>query len=316
MGRAARRGAVFVLIGAALYLLVYGLAESLGAPHGARNRFRVVRAAAPHYDFVLLGASHMLPLGFEDMSDRLGAMVGGTVINLAVPGGGIVPNRLMLQYFLQGHSAGMVVYGVDSFAFYAPEWNEARLHDVRLWRRAPHDAALVRVLWGAARDFNLDRSVFWNYLTGFAKVNNPLAWFEPDPWADDARFDQVFRGPAYRYQQRIRYLYPGDPDETHFRRYLKLFLAMIDDLHARGIAVLVFKPPLPSAFSGLIPHEERFNEVLATALQERGVPMYDFTDAMPSPEWYFDTDHLNRAGVLHFFENHLRPVLVQHHLLR
>lgn len=311
MRGAGRRGALFLIIGAALYLLLYGLAETLGAPYGARNRFRVVHTAAPQYDFALLGASHMLPLGFDEMSQRLGEMVGGTVINLATPGGGIVPNRFMLQYFLQEHSVGMVVYGVDSFAFYSREWNEQRLQDVRLWQRAPHDLTLLRALWGAIQDLGVDRSVFWNYLTGFSKINDPMSWFEPDPWTDDPQFDQVFRGPAYRYQQRVRYLYPDEPNEAEFRRYLDLFLAMIDDLHARGIGVLVFKPPLPEAFSGLIPHEERFNEVLSTALEDRGVPFYDYTDVMPSPEWYFDTDHLNRAGVLRFFQDHLRSVLVQ-----
>ena len=55
-------------------------------------------------------------------------------------------NRLLLDYFLVRHRTAAIVYVVDSFAFYSPEWNERRLEDARLFQRAPFDPALARLL--------------------------------------------------------------------------------------------------------------------------------------------------------------------------
>src|SRR5690606_28098564 len=113
-----RRLALFLLIGLGLYLALYGASEALVYRYGLRNPFYVISATpAAEYDLVILGASHAMPLGYEDMNDRLEAATGARIVNLAMEGSGVLPNTLVLDYFLSKHTVGNVVYVVDSFAF-------------------------------------------------------------------------------------------------------------------------------------------------------------------------------------------------------
>jgi len=44
---------------------------------------------------------------------------------------------------------------------------------------------------------------------------------------------------------------------------------------------------------------------------DRNVPLTDFSDAMDEPKFYFDTDHLNRAGMTEFLVRHLKALLAE-----
>lgn len=48
----------------------------------------------------------------------------------------------------------------------------------------------------------------------------------------------------------------------------------------------------------------------AGRIGHRGAAVLDYSEAMPDPGFYADTDHLNRDGVTAFFARHLRAVLV------
>src|SRR5262245_13890786 len=121
-GRGTLRGALgFVLIGAVVYLALYAAAEALVYAYGQKNRFFMIKTAPlASYDYVVLGASHAMPLDFEDMNQQIEALSGDKIINLSIEGGGILPNRLLFDYFLAGHQTKNVVYIADSFAFYSP----------------------------------------------------------------------------------------------------------------------------------------------------------------------------------------------------
>lgn len=138
--RYARRAALFAFVGLVIYAGVYVAAEQVVYRLAARNRFFTIYTTPPtRYDYVILGASHAAALDNADLNQRLEATVGGKVANLSVVGGGIVVNRLLLDYFLTRHTAATFVYVVDSFVFYSRRWNEDRLRDTRLFVRAPFD---------------------------------------------------------------------------------------------------------------------------------------------------------------------------------
>jgi hypothetical protein len=143
-----RRGVPFVLIGLALYGGLYAVSEHLIARYAQRNRFFMVKTAThPRYGHVILGASHAAVFDYQDMNARLERMTGTTILNLAIAGAGPTVNRLLLEYFLGRHETATVVYAVDSFAFYSPQWNEDRLEDAQLFHRAPFDPVLARLLF-------------------------------------------------------------------------------------------------------------------------------------------------------------------------
>jgi hypothetical protein len=88
----------FALIGLMLYAGLYVASEALVYRHARRNRFFIVRTAPQaRYDAVILGASHAAVFDYRDMNARLEAMTGSTIMNLAVVGGGVAVNRLLLD---------------------------------------------------------------------------------------------------------------------------------------------------------------------------------------------------------------------------
>ncbi len=306
-----RRAALFLLVGLVLYALVYYGAERLNDRYAGKNSlYAAARASPGGYDYAILGASHAQVLGFEDATERLQQQTGLRIINLSTPGGGLVPNRLLIEYLLAKSSTASVVYVLDSFAFYSRDWNEDRLKDVRLLRRAPLDPALARLLlaYGVRGDVSL--GVALDYVSGFSKLNNPER-FKADLSEDEKRFSRVHR-PSSRDAKRVEYLYPGSIDEATFARYLAVFRDMVRELKSRDIGLVVVRPPIPKRFRDMIPGEAQFDRRIEALLAEEGVPLYDFAAVGNEPRYFFDSDHLNRAGVLNFFEAHLAQTLIRH----
>jgi hypothetical protein len=303
-----RRAAAFVAVGALLYLSIYAWSEWLVYQRGDRNRFFMVRTAPlAEYDHVILGASHAAVFDFDDMNRRLEQMTGTRILNLAVVGGGVAVNRLLLDYFLAAHRTGSVVYVVDSFAFYSPEWNERRLEDARLFQRAPFDPSLARLLVRSKAPW----PVTLDYVSGFSKINNPDR-FGVDRPAEAARFDRRYRPVEQIDRQRIAYLYPATGEEQaqrHLQRYLAEFESLVAGVRSRGVRVILVRPPLPPRTRALMPDESAFDAALASLAGRTGAELHDLSAAIEDPAMYFDTDHLNRTGVTELFEGHLAGVL-------
>jgi hypothetical protein len=298
---------LFVLIGVLLYASVYAVVERMVSDYTVRNRFFIVKTAPlPHYDYVILGASRAVVLDYEDMNSQLEAMTSANILNLSTLGGGITVNRLLLDYFLVKHETEHVVYFLDSFVFYSPEWNEERVTDVSLYRRAPFDPALLRLL--LERPYT--RPVVLGYLLGFYKINNP-DWFALDISEEEAtRFDRTYRPVPQIDRQRMAYLYPDEIDPQIFRRYLADFEDMLRYLNAQNIGVTIVKPPLPEHIYTMLPQEEAFDLALQEVLQRYpAVEFYDFSLVGNEREFFFNSDHLNRTGVFNFSEQYLKDVL-------
>jgi hypothetical protein len=303
-----RGAAVFVGIGMLVYIALYAAAEWLVYHRADRNRFFMVRTAPPvEYGHVILGASHAAVFDFADMNRRLEEMTGTRILNLAVVGGGVAVNRLLLDYFLAAHRTGSVVYVVDSFAFYSPEWNERRLEDARLFQRAPFDPSLARLLVqdGAPWPVTLD------YVSGFSKINNPDRFGDDRP-AEAARFDRRYRAVEQIDRQRLAYLYPAGTDEQaqrHLQRYLADFETLVVGARRRGLRVVLVRPPLPPRTRALMPDESAFDAALTALAGRTGAELHDLSATIEDPAMYFDTDHLNRTGVAELFERHLAGIL-------
>jgi hypothetical protein len=300
--------AVFVGIGVVLYLGLYAGAEWLVYQRAERNRFFMVRTApSVEYDYVVLGASHAAVFDFDDMNRRLEEMTGARILNLAVVGGGVVVNKLILDYFLAAHRTRAIVYVVDSFAFYSPEWNERRLEDARLFQRAPFDPALAALLVRNRAPW----PVTLDYITGFSKINNPDRFGNDRP-AEAARFDRRYRPVDQIDRQRIAYLYPtgtGDQAEGFFKRYLAEFESLVASAREGGLRVVLVRPPLPPRTRALMPDESEFDRLLTALAVHTGAELHDLSGAIEDAALYFDTDHLNRTGVTQLFERHLAAIL-------
>jgi hypothetical protein len=301
-----RRGLLFTAIGLLLYLALYVVADQLVYQHTLRNRFYAIKTAPhAHYDSVILGASRAAVFDYEDMNARLEQLTGSKILNLSVVGGGLTINRLLLEYFLVGHTTSQVVYFVDSFVFYSRQWNEDRLNDVQLINRAPFDPALARLLLGNSAT----RSIGLDYILGFSKINNPDR-FKLDISEDEAtKFNTAYRPVRQIDLQRIRYLYPEQVDRAVFQHYLAEFEAFVQYLKERNIRLIVIKSPIPERVYRMLPNEQEFDAALGALLERYGVEFHDLSLAVNDERLYYNTDHLNRMGVLYFYDHFLGKIL-------
>lgn len=301
-----RNGALFIVGALVIYLVVYAAADQLIYQTARRNRFYNIRVAqVVEYDAVILGASHAAVFDYADMNARLQELTGKRIINLSVVGGGVVVNRLLMDYFLMQHRTRQAIYFVDSFAFYSKDWNEDRLQDVRLLDRAPFDPALAQLLWQTPAS----RSIALDYTLGFSKINNADR-FKPDVTEDEStRFDKTYRPVPQIDSQRISYLYPKPVDYASFVHYLGEFETMVRDLQARGIRVTVVKPPVPQRFYDMLPDEATFDAALNPLLERNGARFYDYSLVNNDEKFFFNSDHLNRSGVTAFFDEYLKQLL-------
>ncbi len=296
---------LFVLIGALIYLALYAASEALVYQYTKRNRFFEVKTAPfVDYDYVILGASHAAALDYDDMTPQLEQMTHSKIINLSEVGAGIFVNRLLLNYFLIDHRAKSIVYVVDSFAFYSREWNEDRLSDTSLFNRAPFDPALVSALSSSPAG----RSVLPDYILGFSKINNPDR-FTPDISADEAKFNTTYHPVKQIDQQRITYLYPNGNDQATFADYLGQFEDLLRYSKEHNIRFIVIKPPVPTRFYQMLPQEAQFDQRLKALLAQYGVEFHDFSLVGNDERFFFNPDHLNKSGVLNFYDNSLKPLL-------
>ena len=301
---------LFVAIGLLLYAGVFAATERLLMRNGHSNPFFKIATAEVHdYDWVILGASHAMPFDFADFNALMQRETGMRIINLAAQGTGPLYNRFVFEQFLRAHRTRNLLYVVDSFAFTSRAWNEDRFADTKLIRGTPFAPALARHLGDYVRHYGVDPRALLDYLSGFSKINNRDR-FRRDAWEGEAQFDRVYRSSATAVAQRIAYLYPDGTTPDVRARYLKQFADLIAIAREHGIRVVAVKLPAPTLFRNQLPDEAAFDAAVASILMEQAVPLQDFSAALDNPNFYFDTDHLNRAGATEAFQRLLKPLFM------
>lgn len=304
------RVVAFLAVGLMLYAAVFAAADLQARRMAGQNPIHRILAADPGgQDWLILGASHAMPLDFQGFGDRIAEVTGQRVLNLAVPGTGPLYHRFLAERFFATHRAAGVLVMVDSFGFQSPQWNEDRFADSGLIARMPIERRTLALYTRQIRH-GIDPRAVLSYASGFARINNRDR-FVPDRWEAEDRFERSPRPSAAADRERIEYLYPHPPDPVATARYLDHLIALIDVARAAGARVVVVKPPIPARFAALLPDEGSFDAALTARLEAAGVAFYDFTPALPDPGYYFDPDHLNRRGAERFLEAHLAPILTR-----
>ncbi len=225
----------------------------------------------------LLGPSHGMPFDYRDMNERLEEITNTKIINLSTPGGGILPMRFIIEYFMESHNTKNVLYILDSFVFYSKAWNEERFNDIKIYKRTPLDPILLKMLLSYTIANEINFTAFLDYISGFSKINNQDR-FKPDIRADERKFGRKYRFLKSRHKKRIDYLYPEkEVDKEVFEKYLGIFADLIKFLKSRDIGLVVLKTPMPTHIYEMIPRENEFNKKIQEVLREEEVPFYDFS---------------------------------------
>ena len=309
MTRQRRSVIAFIGIGLMIYAGIYLAAERLMYRNGHSNPFfKIATTDVKAFDWVILGASHAMPLDFADFNGLMQNETGLKILNLASPGTGPLYNRFVLEAFLRDHTAKNLLYVADSFAFYSRTWNEERFSDAKLLRATPFDPATAWLLLQYSRSDGVDPRAVADYVTGFSKINNRDR-FQKDIWEGELQFDRVYRQSAAAVKSRIAYLFPDSGREAGLARYMTEFTRLLELAATRHINVVVIQMPTPSQFRAQLPNEPAFDEAMAAAVRTRDVGFRNLSAELDEPRFYFDTDHLNRAGVTELFNRHLKAIL-------
>lgn len=300
----------FVAIGLVLYAILFAGSEWLVRKNGHMNPlFKIEAAQSEEFDWVILGASHAMPLDFGGFNEAVEGATGLKIINLAGPGTGPLYNRFVLEHFFNGHRTKHVLYVADAFTFRSSTWNEERLSDTKLLGRTPMTAALAIGLARLCLQESVDPRTLLDYVTGFSKINNRNR-FSLDIWEGERTFDRAFKPSVSAERKRAEYLYPAVGDETDAqKRYLSHLNSIIETARRNGAQVTIAKFPLPARFRTLLKGEAEFDAKLQQISSQQEAGFVDFSSSMDGPQYYADTDHLNRTGVTAFFERHLKPLL-------
>jgi len=310
MQRLAKSALLFIAIGLALYAGVYYAAERLMFHTGRSNPFfKIAVTQEATFDWVILGASHAMPLDFGDFNAHMQGETGLRILNLASPGTGPLYNRFVLEHFLRAHRAKNVLYVVDSFAFYSRSWNEERFADAKLLRRTPLEPAIAALIFDYVCHEGVDPRALLDYVAGFSKINNRER-FARDVWEGEAQFDRVYRPSASAVKKRMAYLYPDKTAVAALDRYLAELATIVATSRRSGANVVIIKMPTPSQYRSQLPDETTFDRALSPLLTRSEIAFHDFSQAMDEPRFYFDTDHLNRTGLTEFFATHLKPIII------
>jgi hypothetical protein len=300
---------LFVAIGLLIYAGLAAAAEQLLFRNGHSNPFfKIATSEAREYDWVILDASHAMPLDFGGFNALMERETGLRILNLASQGSGPLYNRFVLEHFLRAHRARNLLYVIDSFAFTSRAWNEDRFSDAKLIRGAPFEPAIAQLMWNYVRHDGVSPRALLDYLTGFSKINNRDR-FQRDAWEGEAQFDRTYRSSATAVGKRIAYLYPDGTPPDVIARYLRDFASLIEIARRNDIRVIAIKPPTLALFRNQLPNEAAFDLALTQVLADHATPLNDFSAALDDPRFYFDTDHLNRAGVTELFQRQLKPLL-------
>ena len=301
---------LFVAIGLAIYAGLYYAAERLTMRTGHANPlFKIATAREGDVDWVILGASHAMTLDFADFNAWLQRETGLRILNLAGPGTGSLYNRFVLENLLERRRARNVLYVADGFAFFSRAWNEERFADAKLLRRTPFEPAIAARLWDYARREGVDPRAVLDYASGFSKVNNRER-FQRDVWEGEAQFEREYRRSATALKKRIAYLYPDPASEAALSRYLGQLAAIAALARREGARLVVVKMPAPAQFREQLPGEAAFDAALSRLLSAQQVCFADFSAMLEESRFYFDTDHLNRAGLTEFVNAGLKAILL------
>lgn len=85
---------------------------------------------------------------------------------------------------------------------------------------------------------------------------------------------------------------------------------LIERARNAGAQVVALKMPVSGQFRRMISGEDDFNRAIVELLSARRTAFHDFSSALDDPRYYFDTDHLNRAGLIEFFNRHLKAIFL------
>lgn len=248
------------------------------------------------YKFVVMGNSHGRIFSRGENHNAVREILSSDFLNISRSGGGgLLPNLIYLSYFYEkGNSAEKIIYFLDPYIFFSEIWNEKRYFASD--EPFKFDFLLELVRYGVSY-----RSII-NYL----KSKYSIDWFLRDYEMYDNQEKSLHRVDKDAVRKRVESLYPDGLNKNAFRKYSSMFNELLD-LAKKNNSEIIFL--FPSTLLGELPGHDLVKNMLERKKLTYCFTYYDFSDAVPYPEMFYNHDHLNPEGIRYFTSNYLKNIL-------
>ncbi|TSC82303.1 MAG: hypothetical protein G01um101420_467 [Parcubacteria group bacterium Gr01-1014_20] len=294
---------VFFVINLAFVLLLYITNNNFNIYNHAitESNFLTIPQNA-NYDFIILGTSHARQLSVGERQRLIEEGVGMNFMNIAGSGLGILPEKIYLSYFFQRqNSVKDVVYVIDPFVFYSPQWNEEITFDNEPFRIT---------LLSALVENRFSTNTIMGYVGNFLRWP-PFAGFDPI-WDNTSTSTLEKEVGLSNLKEAIdrehSALYPDGFETSNFNKYTAHLKSIIDMSKSHGARVIFIIPPTLWDFD---PGKQTTKNLLINYQKSDGVGFYDLSGSLKNPKFYSDSSHFNTKGAVYFSTYFLKQILTE-----
>ncbi len=252
------------------------------------------------YDLLFLGSSHARIFSRFHNHQRVEKILGQSIINLSqgAERGGIISQHTYLSYFyFNRNTAATVVYFIDPFFFFRRNLDDGE----HILSNEPFRRNFYRV----ARDEGINKDALKVYQ---GNGDTPLSPSEFDMYFKERQDAAMTEIDQEKLDARIAFLYQDGYNEQHFRKSFDKLAKTVREAKKHSARVVFV---IPATLIPPQPDDYRVTEALQNAAKKEGYELYDFSEAITDPSFYYDVDHLNTKGIEKFTKEFLKPVLHQ-----
>jgi hypothetical protein len=140
----------------------------------------------------------------------------------------------------------------------------------------------------------------------YVKSKFDKKWFKLKPAKADFKSDSLLKVDTVEVKNGQKKAFMSEKDSPIFRENCLAVENTIKLAQANNSELIFIIPP--AVFGKWIGHEETM--AFANEMTKKyGVKVYDFSETMLDPKYYYDHHHLNSKGVSFFTEKYLKPIL-------
>jgi hypothetical protein len=254
---------------------------------------------AKSYQLLFLGSSHARTFSRFENHKRVEQILKKSIINLAQGGdrAGLVDQKTYLDYFYsRKNNASVVVYFIDPYIFY----NDNLDNNISLYNNEPFRVDFFIHLFKIEQVNPVIKEAYITKLISPEKINSYLEFQQK---SQDSQTSTIS---ATMIKNRINTLYKKTFNREDVNDRLAVLMDTITLAHQHNSKTILIVPP---TLLGQSSQDKYIFDKLEDLSNDYSFKFYNFGDKILSKKYYYDTDHLNTAGVTYFTDTYLNTIL-------
>ncbi|MGD0711208.1 MAG: hypothetical protein ABR968_08485 [Bacteroidales bacterium] len=205
------------------------------------------------------------------------------IINISKTAAGPVPELEFLKYFYdKGNKTKEIWYIIDPYIFYSEKWNEG-----------------LFFLTDEPFRFDFFSQIFFSGISTDVKYNYIKSKFSNDWIVNKAsRLPdtevKLYKTDTSAVAKRIKTEYPSGLKKEIFIKYSEELYKILEYSNNKKIKITFIIPP---TLLGKVPGMNEMKIYLKDIEKKFHTKYYDYADSLLNPEFYYNHDHLNNAGI-------------------